>query len=352
MSVHNQATLVNRADLERAPNSDGGFDFNPPSDLGPRLIFLRADENSGKGFDSGISLFGRPAGAVDGDEDPFSPSNRYDLKNELGRGGMGVIYEATDTVLGRPVALKFILKGEATTREEFSQFLLEARAIAKLLHPNIVTIYDIGMMKSKHYIAMELVNGGSLANRLQERGRFTLVEALRFFVEIARGLQAAHEQGIVHRDVKPGNILLSDKDTVRLVDFGLATLQGKTGATNSSDPTLDNKFRHAGTPGFMAPEQIRGADPLPAADIYALGIIFYFMLAGEPPHKSASPSSVNDILAFQLKGIMPKLRDIRPDAPEAFEHLYRYCTVANPSDRYQSVDQFLGDSEKYLKAMT
>jgi serine/threonine protein kinase len=102
----------------------------------------------------------------------------------------------------------------------------------------------------------------------------------------------------------------------------------------------------------MAPEQIRGSEPLPTADIYALGVIFYFMLTGEPPHKSANPVSVNDVLAFQLKGIMPKMRDLRPDAPEAFEHLYRYCTVANPSDRYQSVDQFLGDAEKYLKALT
>jgi tetratricopeptide (TPR) repeat protein len=347
-SIFDQPTVVPR-DRVAAGDQPTGFDFEPPSDPGPRLVYVREDNKEGHAIDHGLSLFGRPEGTDDStEEDPYAPANRYEIKNELGRGGMGVIYEALDTVLNRSVALKFILKSEGTTRDEFAQFLLEARAIARLTHPNIITIYDIGMLKAKHYIAMELVTGGSLSSKLRERSPFTFGESLRIFVETARGLQAAHKQGIVHRDVKPGNILLAENDAVRLVDFGLATLQSRSGSLESAE----TKFRHAGTPGFMAPEQIRGADPLPTADIYALGVILYFMLTGEPPHKSVKPASLNDVMAFQLKGVMPKIRTLRPDTPDALEHLYHYCTITNPSDRYQSIDQFLGDAEKYLQVLT
>jgi tetratricopeptide (TPR) repeat protein/predicted Ser/Thr protein kinase len=347
--LHDQPTQLTSSAGYHPHQVVNTFHFEPPDKLGSRLIYPVPTEQSQKSAsDQGVSLFGRPSTDSHNEEELFKPANRYELQNELGRGGMGVIYEAQDTVLGRPVALKFILRGENTTKEEFAQFLLEARAIAKISHTNIVTVYDIGVMRSKHYIAMELIKGSSLSQALKEKGPFPLSEALRVFIETAKGLHAAHEHGIVHRDIKPGNILFNDKRSTKIVDFGLAKLQAKHQINPSENL---EKYRYSGTPGFMAPETIRGADPHPTVDVYALGVLFYFMLTGEPPHKSVSPLSINDILAFQLKGVMPKIRDRRPEVPEAFEHLYRYCTMANPSDRYQSIQQFLPDAEKYYKAL-
>ena len=226
------------------------------------------------------------------------------------------------------------------------QFLLEARAVARLSHPNIVTLYDIGFLDMKHYITMEMVAGGSLEDLVGRDGRMPFAEALRVFVEVARGLRVAHEAGVVHRDIKPANVLLGPRQEVKLVDFGLAQLRGVAEGTGATPVRAGS-----GTPGYMAPEQIDGAEPLPSADIYALGMTLFFMLAGRAPHKVAGVAGNHSILTFQLRGQLPSLKQVRPDTPDYVEQLYRYCTDADPARRYQSVDAFLPAAEQWAGAL-
>ncbi|MBX7244464.1 MAG: protein kinase [Candidatus Sumerlaeaceae bacterium] len=333
------------------------FEFAPPPDCnvgeGESLVGKMLGDVSSKAPRE-ISLFGRPdtadaqaasAGVSAGQGDPFSGAARYRLDREVARGGMGVIYEALDTALDRRVALKLILSVEAGP-DDFKQFLLEARAVARITHPNVVTLYDIGLMDMKHYITMELIRGGTLTDLVAVEKRLTIGEAVRIFIEVARGLHIAHEQGIVHRDIKPGNILLNERRLVKIVDFGLAKLH--KGAEGAEEATM---FVGSGTPGYMAPEQIRGEESLPRADIYALGVMLFTMLIGEPPHKHAGRSGPMKILAYQLDGDLPSIRKARGEVPEYIEQLYRYCTALDPEERYQSVDAFLPSVEEWYQSV-
>jgi len=277
--------------------------------------------------------------------DLFAPRQRYEVKSELGRGGMGVVYETVDTVLARPVALKLILQ-ESANPEGYGQFLVEARAIALLSHPNVVTIYDIGLMDLRHYIAMEFVNGGSLADLIKKEKTLSIKEALRIFIEISQGLQTAHEAGIVHRDVKPENILLTEKRQVKITDFGLASVRRAAKAERGKTP-----YAISGTPGFMAPEQLRGEEPHPRFDIYALGVTLFTMLVGKPPYEIANKTELLDIVAFQKSGEQLPLRRFRPNAPEAIEQLYQYCAAADPEERYQSIDAYLPAVEQIYSSL-
>jgi len=243
------------------------------------------------------------------------------------------------------VALKLILN-ETANPEGYAQFLVEARAIALLSHPNVVTIYDIGLIDLRHYIAMEFVDGGSLGRLIRSGESVPLKEALRMFVEISRGLQTAHEAGIVHRDIKPENVLLNEKRVVKLSDFGLAKIRRK--AVTKLEKTA---FEISGTPGFMSPEQVTGEEPHPRFDIYALGITLFTMLVGKPPHEVANKTGLFDIVAFQASGDMPSLRRLRPTTPEAVEQVYQYCTVPNPDHRYQSIEDFLPAVERIYESL-
>jgi len=209
-------------------------------------------------------------------------------------------------------------------------------------------IYDIGLMGLRHYIAMELVAGGSLSQLIREEKQLSLAESVRIFVEMALGLRAAHGAGIVHRDIKPSNILLTKDRQVKIVDFGVAKI-AQEGAGGEGDKTM---FRSSGTPGYMSPEQIRGEKLLPRCDIYALGITLFHMLVGKPPHKVANITNEFDIVKFQVDGDLPSLKMLRPEVPSAVDKMFRYCVAANPEERYQSVDAFLGSAEKWLLELT
>lgn len=281
----------------------------------------------------------------------LSGTGRYEIKRILAQGGMGIVYEAEDKALARPVALK-VIHGIAATPEAHQQFLLEARAIARLSHPNVVTIFDIGLLDTKHYITMELVNGKSLQGRIdnEQASGYPLKDALRIFVDMAKGLQAAHETGIVHRDIKPANVLVSDREQVKLVDFGLAKLGAPPGSEDGSDAGR-TVFKMSGTPGYMAPEQIDGEESLPRSDIYALGITFFALLVGKPPHLLAGKTKPRQILAFQMGGALPSLRDHRSDVPPAIDEIFKYCTMLDAEERYQSVNQFLPTAEHWLHSV-
>lgn len=305
-----------------------------------------------------VSLLGSSEETVDlrtktkgqkNDQDPFEMARRYVMIQELGRGGMGVVYEARDQLLERPVALK-LLNSFGASQEEIRQFLLEARAIARLRHPHVIGVYDMGVMDLRHYIAMEFVRGLDLRQYIAREKQLPLREALRLFVEIAEGLQAAHEAGIVHRDIKPANVLLDTNLGSRIVDFGLAKLPRVDEAPESPEEQ-HTIFRFAGTPGFMAPEQIRGESAAPAADIYALGIMLFNMLTGIPPHRAHKIEGAQKIAHWQLSGQLPRLRDHRPDAPPAIEQLYQFCTALNVGERFQEISVFLDTARQWRDAV-
>jgi eukaryotic-like serine/threonine-protein kinase len=195
-------------------------------------------------------------------------ADRFELVREIGRGGFGVVYEARDRALGRPVAFKAVRTGDrAALREE--RLLREGEAAARLSHPNIVTLHDVGRTEQGPYLVLELLRGQTLADRL-DQGSIPLREALRIAVEIARGLAHAHGEGVVHRDLKPANVFLCDDGQVKLLDFGLAHALGR-------------RRIEGGTPAFMAPEQWRGAPEDERTDVFALGALLFRMLAGELP---------------------------------------------------------------------
>ena len=203
-------------------------------------------------------------------------ASRYALHGELGRGGMAVVYRATDTVLGRDVALKFIAD-EALGRREFREmFLREARSVAQLNHPNIVTIYDVGSLEGRTFIAMELVEGQTLEHHVVEQKKLPVVEALRATLQVLQALEYAHGRQIIHRDIKPSNMMRTGSGTVKLMDFGLA--KSVDHATKASVI--------AGTPAYMPPEQFAGQNVDHRADLYAVGVSLFEMLTGELPFSS------------------------------------------------------------------
>lgn len=211
----------------------------------------------------------------------------------------------------------------------------------------MVTIFDIGLYNLKHYITMEFIGGGTLSSWVEMEGRLPLAEALRVFAECSRGLQAAHHVGIVHRDIKPGNILMNERHEVKIVDFGLAKLA--KGREDGDEKSLLSVG--AGTPGYMAPEQARGGDVLPRADIYALGMTLFYMLVGAPPHRIAKRTGALPIITYQLEGNLPSIQEFRSDVPDCVEQLYRYCTALDVESRYQSVESYLSAVEEWLVSM-
>ena len=215
---------------------------------------------------------------ADGAVPPQFPG--YEVREVLGRGGMGVVYRAWDRRLNRPVALKMLLAGAYARPEELERFRREAEAEAGLRHPNIVQVYDVGDLDGRPYFTMEFVEGGSLAQRLAGTP-LPAGEAAALLATLAEAVQAAHDGGIVHRDLKPANVLLTADGTPKVTDFGLARrLDGGAGLTQSGAAL--------GTPSYMAPEQARGRTDAvgPAADVYALGAILYETLTGRPPFRA------------------------------------------------------------------
>ena len=206
----------------------------------------------------------------------------YEVLAELGRGGMGVVYKARDLSLGRAVALKMVLSAEHAGPEELTRFRTEAEALARLQHPNIVQIFEVGEHEGRPYFALEYLEGGSLSAKLDgtpwdPRRAAALVES------VARAVHAAHQQKVIHRDLKPANVLLTADGAPKITDFGLAKKL-------DADDGLSKTGQAMGTPSYMPPEQADGRTHLigPAADVYALGAILYELLTGRPPFKGAT----------------------------------------------------------------
>jgi eukaryotic-like serine/threonine-protein kinase len=222
-------------------------------------------------------------------------SDRYELGDRLGSGGMSTVYGATDRVLERTVAVKILAEHLSDDEKFVARFRREALAVARLIHPNIVQVYDTGVDHDRHYIVMEYVEGRSVAQLLQRRGQLGSEVAVSIGVQSCAGLEYAHRQGIIHRDVKPGNLMviggpagqpagslepMTDEMTVKLTDFGIARAAEQTRITQVGSVV--------GTAAYLAPEQARGGEATPAADVYALGVVIYQMLTARLPWEGSS----------------------------------------------------------------
>lgn len=264
----------------------------------------------------------------------------YELLAEVGRGGMGVVYRARQKSLDRTVAIKMILAGRLASPEHVRRFLIEAKAAARLSHPHIVRIHEVGQIHGQHYFAMEHVEGVSLAQRLAV-GQLDVDPAVRILTKVSRAVAHLHRHGIVHRDLKPSNILLDGDDEPYVTDFGLAKV-----LTPGSDGTATGVI--AGTPSYMAPEQASGrGDAIgPAADIYALGAILYEMLTGRPPFAEENPLDT----LMQVLSREPSLpRQLNPRVPRGLELICLKCLAKSPSDRYSSADEVADDLERFCR---
>ncbi len=261
---------------------------------------------------------------------------RYVLGESLGSGGMGEVYLAHDEVLDRDVALK-VLRSHYAGDEEFAErFRREARSAASLSHPNIVQVYDRGETEDgTSYIAMEYVPGGTLKEQLERRGPFGAGETATVGAQIAGALGAAHERGVIHRDIKPQNVLVSASGDLKVTDFGIA--RAASAVTSSASSAI------FGTAGYISPEQALGDPVGPASDLYSLGVILYEMLTGELPF------TADNSIAVCMKHVTEPLRppkQLNPLVPEGMNALVVKLLAKRPADRYASATELLDDLER------
>jgi len=245
-------------------------------------------------------------------------AGRYRVERELGHGGMATVYLAHDEELGRPVAVKLLPERLADDDSFRARFLREARLAGRLSHPNVVRVYDAGEADGRPFIVMEYVPGTSVA----ESGRLPAARVAELGVQACAGLQHAHEAGLVHRDVKPANLLVREDGVLKIVDFGIARAAESTRHTEVG--TL------LGTAAYLAPEQIAGEDATPASDVYSLGAVLYELLTGRPPYAF---SSLAELGAMQAEGSIEAVRDVEPSVPGELEAAVMHALARDPRFR-------------------
>lgn len=262
--------------------------------------------------------------------------DRYRILEQVGGGGMGSVFRAQCTFLERPVAVK-ILRPEFAGDDDFiRRFRREARAAASLSHPNIVSIYDVGQDDGVHYIVMEYVRGMTLKEKIRQQGALPVGTALGIVAEILDALDHAHRNGVVHRDVKPQNILLAENGRVKVADFGIARAAG--------GGTMEHTVGIIGTAHYFSPEQARGGYTGARSDIYSLGVVFYELVTGRLPFSGESPISV---AIKHLEGDFPTPRQLVPDLPAELEAIILKSLRRDPEGRYQSAAEMLADLQAF-----
>ncbi|HEY0594090.1 MAG TPA: serine/threonine-protein kinase, partial [Thermoanaerobaculia bacterium] len=257
----------------------------------------------------------------------------YEIVAPLGEGGMGEVYRAVDRRLARPVAIKILSEPLTSNRRAMSRFEREARAIAALSHPNILSIFEFDVEGATPFVVTELLEGAALRRKMAARMPWR--KAVELGASIADGLAAAHARGVTHRDLKPENLFITDDGRVKILDFGIAHVKenGALRAPSDTEPTAEYRAdAPLGTVGYVSPEQIRMKEPEPTSDIFSLGVILYEMIAGANPFQRATAT---ETLAAILDEEPPPLRT-RADVPEALEHLVHRCLAKAPEQRAQS----------------
>ena len=262
----------------------------------------------------------------------MSPSQeiagRYRIEDRLGAGGMSTVFLATDSVLERPVAVKLLAEHLAEDDDFVARFRREALSAARLQHPNIVQVFDSGQdaESERHYIVMEYVDGPSGADLLRDQKRLEVDQAVDLIRDSCHGLDYAHRAGVVHRDVKPGNLLVANESqTTKLADFGIAKAAEQTRITQVGSVL--------GTTAYLSPEQARGQEAGPASDIYSLGVCAYQFMAGRLPHEY---SSLTELALKQQEEAVEPITDHNPDVPPELDRAIRVCLERDPAARYPS----------------
>ena len=263
--------------------------------------------------------------------------DRYEITETIGSGGMAVVYKATDNRLNRSVAVK-ILRDELARDEEFRRrFQTEAQAVAMLSHPNIVSVYDVSHSEDVEYIVMELIDGLTLMQYMLRRGALGWKEALHFSVQISKALEHAHSKVIIHRDIKPQNIMILRDGTIKVADFGIAALESTQ--EQRSEQTV-------GSVHYIAPEQARGEQPDPRSDIYSLGVVMYEMLTGSMPYDG---ETAEQIALKHIAGLAVPPQELNPEIPDELARITLKAMNADITARYQSAGELLSDLEEFRK---
>lgn len=305
-----------RAEVEAVLAADaqaGDFLVTPAGEYVPDLL---SDEDDGEPDLSGHQM------------------GPYRLLREIGGGGMGTVYEAEDTRLGRRVAVKLLPPEYSRDRRAKERFLREARAAAAVDHPNLCTVHDVGESDGRLYIVLSFYEGETLKERIR-RGPLPVAEARDIAIQVARGLARAHEAGIVHRDVKPANVMLTRRGEAKILDFGIARLQG-------DEASLTRTGASWGTPAYMSPEQARGEPVDGRTDVWSLGVMLYEMLAGRRPFGGDSMEAV--VSAILTREPEP-LERVRPDVPPELARVVERALTKDPAERYGSAAEMLADLE-------
>lgn len=251
---------------------------------------------------------------------------QYEILEEIGHGGMGVVYRARQASLNRDVAVKVLPDERLADPDALARFRREAMVVARITHPSLVNVIDIGEAQGTHFIAMEYLPGMTLAQRLRRKGPMSYADAVRVAVQVAGALGAIHAKGLVHRDVKPSNVIVDDQLHAKLTDFGVALLAERSDALGV---TLGAAV---GTPHYMSPEQVTARGEVGAAsDVYALGVVLYEMLAGRHPWDGATPG---EVMVKQVHEDLPPIRRYCGDIPDELEPILRRCLDKDPSARY------------------
>lgn len=265
--------------------------------------------------------------------------SHYRIVEKLGEGGMGVVYRARDTKLDRDVALKFLPPNLVASEEELARFEQEARAISALNHPAIATIYDVDEADGQKYIVLEYLPGGTLKGKLKrlksEDGEFSLEEVTAYGIQIAEALSHAHRHGIIHRDVKTDNIMLTEEGKAKLTDFGLAKLRGSVQITKTASTV--------GTAAYMSPEQVRGEEVDHRTDVFSFGIVLYELVTSHLPFRAEFEAALNYAI---LNDSAPPLRESRPGVPPALAEIIGRCLEKDPAKRPQTAAEIAGELKK------
>lgn len=256
-------------------------------------------------------------------------NGRYELVAQQGSGGMSVIYKSLDRMLGRMVAIK-ILRPSLTQDPAFlEKFQQEARSVAMMSHPNIVTVHDVGSDGHTHYIVMEMIEGHDLKKVIRSRGALPLERALDYGIQICAGLGFAHRSQLVHADVKPQNILINRDGVIKVTDFGIAQAYTDTMPQTRSEVVW-------GSPHYFAPEQARGEKPSPASDVYSIGVVMFEMFTGRLPYIGTSQ---RELALAHIQSEIPQAMEINPNLPEEVSNVIAKVMSKRPNDRYKHADQ-------------